>query len=263
MQAYISWTQVILVGHKHRTSHESWTQVYICRTKGCSFCLFQVRQIRTVSHSLSVDAAKKLASAFISSHFDYCSSLPAGATSGLLTKLQFVQNAVARFVMISRKFDHYHARPTWPAQVACPLAHHICCTQVLLVGNKHSRGRESWTQVYIVGHKFYNYCLFQVRQLRTVMSFPLYGCCEDAGKCVHQQSTRLQQLPASRCNEFPALVRPECCRPIRHDVAEIRPYHARPAWPALFTCPPAHHICWTQVMLVGHKHSRGRENSIQ
>jgi len=36
---------------------------------------------------------------------DYCNSLLAGAASGLLTKLQFVQNAAARFVTRSRKFD--------------------------------------------------------------------------------------------------------------------------------------------------------------
>jgi len=44
--------------------------------------------------------------AFISSRLDYCNSLLAGATSGLLTKLQSVQNAAARFVTMSRKFDH-------------------------------------------------------------------------------------------------------------------------------------------------------------
>ena len=37
---------------------------------------------------------------------DYCNSLLAGVTSGLLTKLQSVQNAAARFVSMSWKFDH-------------------------------------------------------------------------------------------------------------------------------------------------------------
>jgi len=68
-------------------------------------CLFQLRQLRTVRHSLSMDATKTLASAFISSRLDYCNSLLAGATSGLRTKLQFVQYAAARFVTMSLKFD--------------------------------------------------------------------------------------------------------------------------------------------------------------
>ena len=41
-----------------------------------------------------------------SSRFDYCNSLLAGVTSGLLTKLQSVQNAAAQFVSMSWKFDH-------------------------------------------------------------------------------------------------------------------------------------------------------------
>ena len=38
-------------------------------------CLFQLRQLRAVRHSLSTDAAKTLVSAFISSRLDYCNSL--------------------------------------------------------------------------------------------------------------------------------------------------------------------------------------------
>ena len=53
-----------------------------------------------------MDAAKTLVSAFISSRLGYCNSLLAGVTSGLLTKLQSVQNAAARFVTMSWKFDH-------------------------------------------------------------------------------------------------------------------------------------------------------------
>jgi len=67
-------------------------------------CLFQLRQLRTVRHSLSMDAAKTLARAFISSRLDYCNGLRTGATSGLLTKLRSIQIAAARFVTMSRKF---------------------------------------------------------------------------------------------------------------------------------------------------------------
>ena len=37
---------------------------------------------------------------------DYCNSLLYGAGGGLLKKLQAVQNAAARVVMRTRKFDH-------------------------------------------------------------------------------------------------------------------------------------------------------------
>ena len=49
---------------------------------------------------------RTLVSAFISSRLDYCNNLLSGVTSGLLTKLQSVQNAAARFVSMSWKFDH-------------------------------------------------------------------------------------------------------------------------------------------------------------
>jgi len=84
-----------------------------------------------------------------------------------------------------------------------------------------------------------SFVFISVASTQGCQTFPLYGCCEDAGKC-SQQSTRLLQQPTSRCNE--ASVRSECRRSIRHDVPVILPYHARPPWPALVTYPPAHHL---------------------
>jgi len=137
----VSWRQT-----QFRSWQESWTQVYICRTKCCSFCLFQLHPLRTVSHSLSVDAAKTLASAFISSRLDYCNSLPAGATSGLLTKLQSVQNAAARFVTMSRKFDHIK-----------PVLHDLHWLHfrriITFVGHKYWYLETNTVYVVKVGHK--------------------------------------------------------------------------------------------------------------
>ena len=69
-------------------------------------CMFQLHQLWAVRHSESTDAAKSLVSAFISSRFDCCNNLLIGVTSGLMIKLQSVQNAAARFISKSRKFDH-------------------------------------------------------------------------------------------------------------------------------------------------------------
>jgi len=62
--------------------------------------LFQLRQLRMVRSSLTLEAA------FVSSRLDYCNSL--------LTKLQTVQNAAARVVIGTRKFGH--------------ITSHQCCT---------------------------------------------------------------------------------------------------------------------------------------
>ena len=56
--------------------------------------------------SLTEDTTKTLVYAFISSRLDYCNSLLYGVSDGLLMKLQAVQNAAARVVTGTRKFEH-------------------------------------------------------------------------------------------------------------------------------------------------------------
>ena len=69
-------------------------------------CFFQLRQLRVVKQSLTSSAVKTLVHAFISSRLDYCNVLLAGVTDGVLSKLQTVQNAAARLITGSRKYDH-------------------------------------------------------------------------------------------------------------------------------------------------------------
>ena len=47
-----------------------------------------------------------LVNAFVSSRLDYCNSLLSGISESLLSKLQSVQNAAARLITRTRKFDH-------------------------------------------------------------------------------------------------------------------------------------------------------------
>ena len=72
----------------------------------CRSCFFQLRQLRTVKCSLTADALATLIHAFISSRLDYCNSLLVGVGEGLLQKLQRVQNAAARLVTDTRKYEH-------------------------------------------------------------------------------------------------------------------------------------------------------------
>ena len=66
----------------------------------------QLRQLRPVVRSLSVNATKTLVQAFISCRLDYCNSLLFGISDGLLRRLQSVQNAAARLVTGARRCDH-------------------------------------------------------------------------------------------------------------------------------------------------------------
>jgi hypothetical protein len=72
----------------------------------CRSCHFQLRQLRQVRGSLNTAALQMLVHAFISSRLDYCNSLLTGVAEGLLRQLQSVQNAAARLVTATHKFDH-------------------------------------------------------------------------------------------------------------------------------------------------------------
>jgi len=105
----------------HVVMVDSQLNIYAHVTAVSRSCVFQLRQLRAVRHSLFTDGAKTLISAFISSRLDYCNSLFTGVTSGLMKKLQSVQNATVRFISKSEKFDHIMiSRPYFATCVGCP-----------------------------------------------------------------------------------------------------------------------------------------------
>jgi len=76
-------------------------------TAVCKSCFFQLRQLRPIRSCLTMDSAKTLVHAFISSRLDYCNSLLVGAADCVIRKQQRVQNVVvARLITGTRKFDH-------------------------------------------------------------------------------------------------------------------------------------------------------------
>ena len=69
-------------------------------------CYGHIRALRHVRESLPNEVAKTVACSIVGSRLDYCNSLLAGMTQSNFTKLQRVQNALARTVLRLRKFDH-------------------------------------------------------------------------------------------------------------------------------------------------------------
>ena len=55
---------------------------------------------------VTTDAAKTLAQTFVGGRLDYCNSLLYCVSGELLRRLQSVQNAAARFITGTRKYDH-------------------------------------------------------------------------------------------------------------------------------------------------------------
>ncbi len=55
---------------------------------------------------LSMSNAEMLIHAFMTSRLDYCNTLSGGCSACLINKLPIVQNAAARVLTRTRKYDH-------------------------------------------------------------------------------------------------------------------------------------------------------------
>ena len=72
----------------------------------CKACFFHIRVLRHIRASLTTEASKTIAVAIVGSRLDYCNSLLAGTSVSNLTRLQHVQNALARVVAQKPRFCH-------------------------------------------------------------------------------------------------------------------------------------------------------------
>ena len=75
-------------------------------TSTCKACFFHLRNISRIRVSLSLADTEKLVQAFITSKLDNANSLLYGLPKFLIDRLQNVQNAAARVVTRTRKYDH-------------------------------------------------------------------------------------------------------------------------------------------------------------
>ncbi|KAI2647171.1 RNA-directed DNA polymerase from mobile element jockey [Labeo rohita] len=67
---------------------------------------FHLRNIAKLRNMLPVSDAEKPVHAFMSSRLDYCNAPLGGCPASSINKLQTVQNAAARVLTMSRKYDH-------------------------------------------------------------------------------------------------------------------------------------------------------------
>ena len=72
----------------------------------CKASYFHIRALRHIRSSLTVEAAKTVATAIVGSRLDYCNSLLTGTSVSNLPRLQLVQNTLARVVAQKSRFDH-------------------------------------------------------------------------------------------------------------------------------------------------------------
>ncbi|XP_067237023.1 uncharacterized protein, partial [Chanodichthys erythropterus] len=72
----------------------------------CKTAFFHLKNISKLRHMLSMTNAEQLVHAFMTSRLDYCNALLGGCSARLLNRLQLVQNAAARVLTRTRKYDH-------------------------------------------------------------------------------------------------------------------------------------------------------------
>ena len=72
----------------------------------CRSAYFQLRTISNIRHMLPQAVAEQLTHAYITSRLDTCNSLLLGLPDVLINKLQRIQNAAARMVTRTKKYDH-------------------------------------------------------------------------------------------------------------------------------------------------------------
>ncbi len=72
----------------------------------CKTAFFHLKNISKLRPLLSVSNAERLIHAFMTLRLDYCNALLGGCSARLINKLQLVQNAAARVLTRTRKYDH-------------------------------------------------------------------------------------------------------------------------------------------------------------
>ena len=71
----------------------------------CRTCFYHIRDLRRIRKSLSLDLAKQIAVALVSSRLDYCNSLFHNIPEKDIARLQRVQNCLARVVTNAPRFS--------------------------------------------------------------------------------------------------------------------------------------------------------------
>ncbi len=72
----------------------------------CKTAFFHLKNISKLRPMLSTSNAEILINAFMTSRLDYCNALLGRCSARLINKLQLVQNAAARVLTRTRKYDH-------------------------------------------------------------------------------------------------------------------------------------------------------------
>ncbi len=111
----------------------------------CKTAFFHLKNISKLSPMLSTSKAEMLIHAFMTSRLDYCNALLGGCSARLINKLQLVQNAAARVLTRTRKYDHIS--PVLSTLHWLPIKHRIDF-KILLMTYKALNGLAQWFSTF-------------------------------------------------------------------------------------------------------------------
>ncbi len=103
----------------------------------CKIAFFHLNYIYKLRLMLSMSNADMLIHVFMTSRLDYCNALLGGCSARLINKLQMVQNAAARVLIRTRKYDHIS--PVMSTLHWLPIKHRIDF-KILLITYKALNG---------------------------------------------------------------------------------------------------------------------------
>ncbi len=96
----------------------------------CKTAFFHLKNISKLRPMLSMSNAEMLINAFMTSRLDYCNALVGGCSACLINKLHMVQNAAARVLTRTRKYNHLS--PVMSTLQWLPIKHRIDFKIVLI-----------------------------------------------------------------------------------------------------------------------------------
>ena len=95
---------------------------------------FQTRAaLRHIRHFLAPDVANTLSCSIVGARIDYCNSILYGASTSSITKLQRLQNSLARFVL--QQLRRTHAEPLLQSLHWLPVEHRVIYKLAILTFN--------------------------------------------------------------------------------------------------------------------------------
>ena len=93
---------------------------------------YQLHSLRLIRHSILISTATIIASAYILPLFDYCNCILYNTPSSYITKLQILQNSIARCIFNIPKYSHTHISPFLVKLHWLPVRHRILYKTLLL-----------------------------------------------------------------------------------------------------------------------------------